>query len=466
MQIAQVLAGYTLGGADMLRRAMGKKKPEEMAKQRSLFEEGSIRNGIDGGLSMKIFDLVEKFAGYGFNKSHSAAYALVSYQTAWLKTHYPAAFMAAVLSADMDNTDKVVTLIEECRSMRLKVLPPDVNHCAYRFTVVNNAILYGLGAIKGVGESAIDIILAERGQNGPFKDLFDFCRRIDLRKVNRRVIESMIRAGAFDNLGPNRATLMHNVPTALHMAEQHARNAQVGVVDMFGFESPDDAVGGHYELMPDWRQDERLNGEKETLGLFLTGHPIDPYLTEMAHFASSRIADLKPARNQMVLAAGMVVELRIRDTKTGKKMAYVTLDDRSGRIESILTTRVYDEFRDVLAKDKILVIEGEVAIDDYTGNLAMRASRVIDIQSAREIYSKGLQIRIDANSVTKSFTTDLASTLGPYRHGKCTVYVDYTADSARALIRLGEGWAVKPADELLYQLADLIGSENVNVVYN
>ncbi|MGS0729797.1 helix-hairpin-helix domain-containing protein, partial [Shewanella sp. 0m-11] len=211
----QVLAGYTLGGADMLRRAMGKKKPEEMAKQRGTFEAGSIANGVDGPLSMKIFDLVEKFAGYGFNKSHSAAYALVSYQTLWLKTHYPQQFMAAVMSADMDNTDKIVTLVDECERMGLPLIPPDVNKGLFRFTVDDDLnIVYGIGAVKGVGEGPVDSILAAR-KNGPFKDLFDFCARIDLKKLNRRVIEKLICAGALDNLGPHRAAMMATLPEAI-----------------------------------------------------------------------------------------------------------------------------------------------------------------------------------------------------------------------------------------------------------
>jgi DNA polymerase-3 subunit alpha len=227
MQIAQVLAGYTLGGADMLRRAMGKKKPEEMAKQRSTFEDGARNNGIDGELAIKIFDLVEKFAGYGFNKSHSAAYALVSYQTLWMKTHYPAEFMAAVMSADMDNTEKIVTLVDECENMKLTLLPPDVNAGAYKFTVnLKGEIVYGIGAIKGVGEAPVDAILEARSNGGPFKDLFDFCARVDLKRINKRVTEKLIYAGALDQLGPEktqpaRATLLASLKDAMKAADQH-----------------------------------------------------------------------------------------------------------------------------------------------------------------------------------------------------------------------------------------------------
>ncbi|HSH41769.1 MAG TPA: DNA polymerase III subunit alpha, partial [Arenicellales bacterium] len=296
MQIAQVLAGYTLGGADLLRRAMGKKKPEEMAKQREIFTQGAQERGVAAKTATYIFDLMEKFAGYGFNKSHSAAYALVSYQTAWLKAHYPAAFMAAVLSADMDNTDKVVTLIDECRDMQLGVIPPNVNRSMYRFTAEGvETVVYGLGAIKGVGQGAIESMIAEREASGPFADLFDFCRRVDLRKLNRRVLEALVRAGALDEIGSNRATLMARLPMALKLAEQHVRDADLGQNDLFGGSGPA-PVDKPLELveLPEWAEDERLTGEKETLGLYLSGHPICRYEAELAHMTSGRIAEVVP----------------------------------------------------------------------------------------------------------------------------------------------------------------------------
>ncbi|HFC53435.1 MAG TPA: DNA polymerase III subunit alpha, partial [Gammaproteobacteria bacterium] len=291
MQIAQVLAGYSLGAADLLRRAMGKKKPEEMARQRAVFTEGALKRGVDEKTATHIFDLMEKFAGYGFNKSHSAAYALVSYQTAWLKAHYPAAFMAAVISSDMDHTDKVVTFIDECHDMGLEVLPPDVNRCHYHFTITGErTILYGLGAIKGVGEGVIEAIVRARESGGEFSDLFDFCRRLDLKKVNRRVLEALIRAGAMDSLGPNRATLMDALPDAIRIAEQYLRDTAVGQSDLFGIcDSGAPAAGGKYRVQREWEEEQRLRGEKETLGLYLTGHPIERYLPELKQFISSRI---------------------------------------------------------------------------------------------------------------------------------------------------------------------------------
>ncbi|ELE5894095.1 DNA polymerase III subunit alpha, partial [Vibrio fluvialis] len=296
MQIAQVLAGYTLGGADMLRRAMGKKKPEEMAKQREVFQSGAENNGVDGELAMKIFDLVEKFAGYGFNKSHSAAYALVSYQTLWLKTHYPAEFMAAVMTADMDNTEKVVGLVDECMRMGLKVLPPDINSGLYRFNVDDSgAIVYGIGAIKGVGEGPIEVILEARNKGGYFKDLFDFCARIDIKKVNKRVIEKLILAGALDRLGPHRAAMMASLDDAVKAASQHHQAEAFGQADMFGVltDAPEE-VEQKYIQVPEWPEKVWLEGERETLGLYLTGHPVNAYLKELNKYTSCRLNEATP----------------------------------------------------------------------------------------------------------------------------------------------------------------------------
>ncbi len=468
MQIAQVLSGYTLGGADMLRRAMGKKKPEEMAKQRATFEEGAVNNGIDGELAMKIFDLVEKFAGYGFNKSHSAAYALVSYQTAWLKAHYPAAFMAAVMSADMDNTDKVVILVDECNEMGLKVVPPDVNKCAHPFTVLDdNTVLYGLGAIKGVGEGAIENIIEERLQNGEYKDLFDFCKRVDLRKVNKRVLEAMIRGGALDNIGPNRATLMHNIETALRMADKHHKDQQAGVMDMFGFAEPEPAEGeaeGHYELIPEWKEDYRLKLEKETLGLFLTGHPIAPYAAELRQMVTSRIVDLKPAKGNKVIVAGLVLDIRVINSRRGK-MAAVTLDDRSARIEFTLFSEAYERYRDLIVKDNILVVEGDVSHDDFRDCSRLNCKELYDLGLAREIYAKRIAVRFDYQQAANGLLQSLGSQLAPYREGRCPVVVTYRNAEAEAQISFGHDWRIRPDEQLLDNLRELLGKENVEIAY-
>ncbi len=477
MQIAQVLAGYTLGGADLLRRAMGKKKAEEMAKQRTIFTDGALKRGIDEKVATYIFDLMEKFAGYGFNKSHSAAYALVSYQTAWLKAHYPAAFMAAVLSSDMDNTDKVVTLIEECRDMHLQVVPPDVNTSFYRFTVANDdTILYGLGAIKGVGQNAIDCIIVERGANGPFKDLFDYCQRIDLRKANKRVQEALIRAGALDKMGKNRASLMAQLPEALKSAEQQSRNADAGMVDLFGAELESSTSADSRLLdLPDWDEDQRLIGEKETLGLYLTGHPIERYEDELARITSGRLAALTGAgegwggerrgQERSVVVAGLVINMRTVNTRRGGRMAIVTLDDRTARIEATLFPEMFDRFRNVIAKDRVLVMQGLLGPDDYTGGYRLSVENVYTVDQAREQYARRLEIQIGADKGGNGFIHSLAAALTPFRAGPCPVWVQYRGAGAEARLPLGQEWRVRPTDELLSRLRELAGAEQVHVVY-
>jgi len=468
MHIAQVLAGYSLGAADMLRRAMGKKKPEEMAKQRAVFEEGAKNNGIDPDLAMKIFDLVEKFAGYGFNKSHSAAYALVSYQTAWLKAHYPAQFMAAVLSADMDNTDKVVTLIDECRDMNLKVVTPNINACEYPFTAKDDeTIVYGLGAIKGVGQAAIDAIIEERQQQGEFADLFDFCQRVELKKVNRRTLEGLVLSGALDAFGETRATLMATLPAALKIAEQHSRDAEAGIQDLFGITPAveQEKGPGTYHRLPEWQDEQRLHNEKQTLGLYLTGHPINQYLPELKQFTSCRIVELKPTRNQTMVVAGLIIAIRTMNTRRGDKMAFITIDDRSGRIELAVFAEGYQRHRDLLSKDKLIVVEGEVSIDDYSGGYKMSAKNIYDIDQAREHFARRLLVRVDQQKAGNGFVSALQKTLQPYREGFCQVVIDYETAGARAELPLGKEWFVHPTDELLHRLRDIAGSEQVNVDY-
>lgn len=480
MQIAQVMAGYTLGGADMLRRAMGKKKPEEMAKQRGGFIEGCTNNSIDADLAGNIFDLVEKFAGYGFNKSHSAAYGLVSYQTAWLKTHYPAPFMAAVLSADMHNTDKVVTLIEECRSMRLRIIAPDVNKSEFQFTVDEDSrIVYGLGAIKGVGEGPVEAIAECRAHGEPFKDLFDFCNRIDLKRINKRTLEALIRGGALDRLGPffsdetkayqanidrNRAVLLAAMEAAVQSAEQTARCEDSGHLDLFGglFAEPAADIYASHRDVRELSLKERLKGEKDTLGLYLTGHPIDEYESEVRRFARQRIVELKPARETQTLA-GLIVNLRIMKNKKGEKMGFITLDDRSGRIEASLFADAFSSAQALLQTDALVVVEGEVSNDDFSGGLRLRAKRVMSLEEARTSLAESLRVRV-ASEALHSRLHWLADVCGRYRGG-CPITLEYTGREARALLQLGEHWQIDPADNLIQTLRDQFGRDNVFLQY-
>ncbi|MEZ9958975.1 DNA polymerase III subunit alpha [Vibrio cyclitrophicus] len=469
MQIAQILAGYTLGGADMLRRAMGKKKPEEMAKQRGTFKEGAEANGVDGELAMKIFDLVEKFAGYGFNKSHSAAYALVSYQTLWLKTHYPAEFMAAVMTADMDNTEKVIGLVDECFRMKLKLLPPDINSGLYRFNVdEDGAIVYGIGAIKGVGEGPIEAIIEARNKGGYFKDLFDFCARLDLKKVNKRVIEKLILSGALDRLGPHRAAMMASLKDAVKAASQHHHAESFGQSDMFGVltDAPEE-VEHKYTQVPKWPEKVWLEGERETLGLYLTGHPVNAYIKELAKYTSCRLKDATPTRrDQSLTIAGLVIAARVMTTKRGTRIGLMTLDDRSGRMEVMLFSDALDRYAELLEKDKIVVVSGQVSFDDFNGGLKMSAREVMDLGSAREKYARGVSISIDQSQINGQFFERFGQILEPYRAGTVPVNVYYQRADARARLTLGTEWRVTPSDTLLDELKQLLGNSQVELEFN
>ncbi len=469
MQIAQTLAGYTLGGADMLRRAMGKKKPEEMAKQRAGFEEGAVKNGVDGELAMKIFDLVEKFAGYGFNKSHSAAYALVSYQTLWLKTHFPAEFMAAVMTADMDNTDKIVTLVDECQRMGLTVIPPDVNTGRYRFSVNEDGhIVYGIGAVKGVGEGPIDAILEARDRDGPFRDLFDFCNRVDIKKLNKRVMEKLILSGAMDRLGPHRAALMATLEEAMRAAEQHAKAQAVGQVDMFGVLTEEiDDVKKAFANVPHWPDKVWLEGERETLGLYLTGHPINQYSGELRRYTSGRLCDLHPtSRDTVTTAAGLVIAARSMVTKRGNKMGIFTLDDRSGRLDVTLFSEALEKYEELMQKDRILVVSGQVSFDDFSGGLKMSARELLDINDARERFARAIRISLDEQQIDDRFFPRLCEILEPARAGVCPVQVNYRRPGSRARLTLGTEWRVTPTDQLIDDLRVLLGRERVELVFD
>ncbi|RYC47492.1 DNA polymerase III subunit alpha [Pectobacterium zantedeschiae] len=470
MQIAQVLAGYTLGGADMLRRAMGKKNPVEMAKQRGGFEDGAKSRGVNGELAVKIFDLVEKFAGYGFNKSHSAAYALVSYQTLWLKAHYPAEFMAAVMTADMDNTDKVVGLVDECWRMGLKILPPDINSGLYHFHVNDDGeIVYGIGAIKGVGEGPIEAIIEARNQGGYFRELFDLCARTDIKKLNRRVLEKLIMSGAFDRLGPHRAALMNALTDALKAADQHAKAEAIGQVDMFGVlaDAPEQ-VEQSYSTVPPWPEQVVLDGERETLGLYLTGHPITQYIKEIERYAGGvRLKDMHPTdRGKMTTAVGLVLAARVMVTKRGNRIGVCTLDDRSGRLEIMLFTDALEKYQHLLEKDRILIASGQVSFDDFSGGLKMTVRELMDISEAREKYARGLAISLTDRQIDDQLLNRLRQSLEPHRSGTIPVHLYYQREDARARLRFGAAWRVTPADALLNELRTLVGNEQVELEFD
>jgi DNA polymerase-3 subunit alpha len=476
MQIAQVLAGYTLGGADLLRRAMGKKKPEEMAKQRQVFVNGACERGVAVHTATRIFDLMEKFAGYGFNKSHSAAYALLSYQTAYLKAHYPAAFTAAVMSADLDNTDRLVMIKDDCRQIGLKLLAPSINASAYQFSVANRrSILYGLGAIKGVGRGAVEAIVAERTARGAFRNLADFCRRVDLEKVNRRALEAMIKSGAMDEFGRSRRSLAHQLPAALKSADQEARAQAAGQNDMFGLSPAPVCAEAAAEVveLAEWSQRELLLNEKEALGLYLTGHPFDSVRADAQYFVDGTLADIssepQPVSNgdrsyaqarRDVTVAGLILDIR----KRGNRFT-VVLDDNTGRMEVSLFSEAFQQFRHLLEKDEIVVISGSLRYDDFNGAWQINAKNILHIDRVIETRAKSMILNLSPNGAGKALLTQLHDVLLPFRKGNCDVAVQYTGNSAAARLSLGPEWSVRPSRELRDKLTDLLGQNSIRFLY-
>ncbi len=461
MQIAQVLASYTLGAADLLRRAMGKKKPEEMAKQRAVFRQGAVSRGVDEQLATAIFDLMEKFAGYGFNKSHSAAYALVAYQTAWLKANYPAYFMAAVISADMDNTDKVVIFINECEQMHITVKSPSINASAYAFKVSDDAvILYGLGAIKGVGEGIIQSIVAERDKAGPFNGLFQFCKRMDSRKLNKRVLEALIKSGSMDEWGVSRAMLFVSIEKAMQTGSQFHYQQHSGQHDMFAMFQEENEE--HYLPAADWGIQKRLDGEKETLGLYLTGHPAASYQEELRAYASAIPKLLQTSGKKGCLCA-MVSHVRKVFTKSGKILHIITMEDQSGQFDVVAFSEIYEQVQTIVTIGNILVIEGELSQDKFTGKLKMLATQIYNMVDARIKFAKCLQVQL-----TPAHATRLSSLVALLKAhpGKCMVQIRYQNSQVAATLTLDSAWRIEPSDSFTSKLSHLLDSTEVFFRYD
>jgi DNA polymerase-3 subunit alpha len=460
MQIAQVIGGYSLGGADLLRRAMGKKKPEEMAQQREIFVAGAEKNGLSKSKATQLFDLMEKFAGYGFNKSHAAAYALLAYQTAYMKAHHAAAFIAANLSAVMDDTDKVRQFHEDGVANGLAILPPDINASEYRFVPVDrNTVRYGLGAVRGTGESAINAILEARA-GAPFRDLFDFCSRVDKRIVNRRAVEALVRAGAFDGLDANRARLLASVARALEAAEQAER--QASQVSLFG-EAEAPRGGAHvYIDAPAWDMKQKLLEEKAALGFYLSAHLFSIYERELARFPRVPLARLAPG--ERVWMAGVVVAARTQMTRRGRMMV-VMLDDATAQVEISVFNELYERHRDKLKEDALLVVSGKVQNDEFSGGLRVMAEDLLDLAALRARYASLLRLSMNG----QADASRLQQMLAPYRasgDGSCRVLVQYENNKAVCEVALGEAWRVRPDNELLADLAAWLTADNVQLVYS
>jgi len=478
MKIAQLLSGYSLGRADILRRAMGKKKPKEMAKQRSGFIAGATERGVDERLATTIFDLVEKFAGYGFNKSHSAAYALLSCQTAWLKAHYPAALMAAVLSSEMDDTDRLVILKRDCEANGLELLPPDINDSGCAFERRDEAtIRYGLAALKGLGHGAADQIIAAR-EAGPFRSLDEFCERVYTHKIGRRAIEALIKSGALDRFGPNRPSLLARVPAAIGHAERAAKARDSGQDDLFampdeqGQAAPRD-TGPAMPFEPDWSFRARLEAERESLGLYMSGHPFDEYRSDGPFVSSGTLASLQaqaPPKNangskpwaagRGCSAAGLVTGLRKRGGR-----ATLELDDGEQRLEVTLYQETYDRYRHLLTPESIVVISGKLRFDAFIDAWRLTGNEVIDIDRAVEARADNLIICWREDLRGKLEPGALKSILEPYRPGHCAISLFYLHGGAQARLKLGADWSVRPSRELRDQLAQIVGDDGYRFIY-
>ena len=476
MQIAQILAGYTLGGADLLRRAMGKKKPEEMAKQREIFLEGAKSKQVNPEQAGYIFDLMEKFAGYGFNKSHSAAYALVAYQTAWLKAHYPAHFMAAVLSADMDNTDKIVGLIGECQRMGLKVIPPDVNHCAYKFQALDEqTVVYGLGAIKGVGEGVIQKIVETREAGDAFVDMNDFCQRVGSQALNKRVLEAMVLAGALDTLGPNRASLFAHIPDAMKAASQIQAAEAAGMGDLFGgFDGPETAIRVPIPQLEPWPDAEQLRKEKDTLGLYLTGHPIHAFRDELKSLVSDTLSGLLdkldiPApgtfpKGVPVTVAGLNIAERIVRQQNGDRQLFLTLDDGEGRCEVRITGDEIDRISAQIERDQLVIVEGDAVFDNFSGGIRVRCKRLLLLEQARLEKARGILLALSADCDAAEAQA-LIELMRPMRVEGVPVSCRVYSGLAKAVVRLGPEWKIAPTDENMQAFRSAPGVQSARILY-
>jgi DNA polymerase-3 subunit alpha len=468
MQIGQVLAGYSLGGADLLRRAMGKKKPEEMAKERVKFEAGAENNGIASKTATGIFDLMEKFAEYGFNKSHSAAYALIAYQTAWLKTHYPAEFLAATLSSDMDNTDKVVNFLQDCKNFDISVIPPDVNTSTYQFKALDRyTIRYGLGAVKGVGESACKAISDERANAGPYLDLLDFCRRVESNKLNKRVLEALIQSGALDSLGSNRASLTLQLPEVLKATDQMAKEALSGQVSLFGA-SPSSSIQIDLVQVSDWSFEDKLKAERDTLGFFLSGHPLDPWKNELKQLSACALSDIekiwqerKDRRGEaLIVVAGTISSMRRR----GENQAFVLIEDQQSSLECAFFNESYVESAGMLTRDRIVFIEGNVREDSFNGGFSMRAKRCWDFQSILLNGSQSLQCKLDL--CHPDAWQKVHELIRCYHPGQTSLYLHLQTAKAEGKIRAPEVYSLRCEPGLINQLRKIDGVSEVVVSIN
>jgi DNA polymerase-3 subunit alpha len=468
MQIANVLAGYSLGEADLLRRAMGKKIAEEMAAQRERFVKGAIARGFPEKKIVKIFDLMEQFAGYGFNKSHSAAYALLAYHTAYLKTHYPVEFMAALLTSQTGNTDNVVKYINECREMGIPVEPPDINVSDAYFTPHDQAIRFGLAAVKNVGRTAIESITAARKKIGRFHSIFEFCEKVDLRLLNRRVLESLIKSGAMDALG-NRAQVMAVLDKAMERAQKTQRDAELGQHGLFGvFEQDRNGQGDSDTLpaVPDWDEHQRLANEKEVLGFFITGHPLEKYRDKLQDFRALT-ADVITAMTSgtgrdEVYAAGIVSGVRVMKSRKGELYAQATLEDMTGTVEAIVFPEAYRRLQAILKQEIPMLVKCSVRVEEGA-NPKIAISQLTPLEEAQPKLPRAIRIRVPLESATPA-TVDALHSICRQRRGEAKVLFDVERGGDFMVVMEADGYNVCADRSFITRVEDLCGRGAVRIV--
>ena len=459
MQIAQVLANYSLGGADLLRRAMGKKKPEEMAKQKKIFLDGSKENKLDLKKSEAVFDQMEKFAEYGFNKSHSAAYAYVAYQTAYLKAHYPVEFMAALLTEDMENTDKVIKNINEIRNMDISILPPDINESSRDFTVHEKDIRFGLGAVKGVGGAAVEAIVEARQDEGPFESLHNFCERVDLRRVNKRVVEALIKCGAFDSLKHNRSQFMGALEEAMESGQKLQREKESGQESLFGTEQITTQSGHAYGQLPEleeWPENVLLANEKESIGFYITGHPLARHSETIKRFSTCDTMGLiERADKEEVSVCGIVTGVKLLNTRKGDRMAFVTLEDLSGFVEMVVFPETYTESAELLSSEEPLLVRGTVDVGEDACKLLV--NEVLKLKDVQKNRTRRVHFRLTTPGLEERQLRSLREIMGRY-HGECEALIHLVVPNrSETVISLPETLRLQASDEMIDDVEKLFG---------
>jgi DNA polymerase-3 subunit alpha len=463
MQIASTIAGFSLGLADLLRRAMGKKKPEVMAEQREIFLKGALEHGFDQKKAEELFELMAYFAGYGFNKSHSAAYALIAYWTAYLKAHYPREYMAALLTSEVQNTDKVIRYINESREMGISILSPDVNDSYRDFRVVGEAIRFGLAAVKNVGDNAIEAIIEAREQDGPFNALYDFCQRVNLKVVNRRVIESLIKCGAFDTTGETRAQMMAGLDEYLESGQKRQRDHEDGQISMF--DDVEEAIQPVYRprtlSVPEWEESQLLGHEKEVIGFYITGHPLTRYERQLRLYAIANTQTLGEFQDgDKISLGGMVFKTRLQTTRKGDRMAFVTLEDVQGQVDVIVFPEVYKEFGVALETDQPVLVRG--IVDWGEDKPKIIADRIVLLSEAAERLSPQVHISLQTLGLNRDILGHLKSILQD-APGASSVYLHLLFPEEREVVVLSEErLQVAPSEALVQHIEGLFGQEVVH----